>query len=386
MKFNYYNPTRLIFGNGKVKETVDYIPKDAKNILIHYGSERMVEDGTIPDIIKKLKYRNIEYSLLGGVVANPRLEKVKEGIELVKNNGIDFILAIGGGSVIDSAKAISAGIAFDGDIWDMFIGKSEIPRTNLLPLGVVLSFPATGSEDSRGSVINNEETGEKRSIGSDYLRPLFSILDPELTHSLPSRQRFAGIVDMFSHILERYMEDNDDYGSMDYMSEGLMKNIIEMAYILKDDEQNNRALEEIMLSSTLAHNGILGLGRVQDWASHKIAHELSALYDAIHGETLSIIFPAWMEYVKDVNPKRFIRLGQEVFNLGDNIVPEDTIEAFRTFLKDIGMPIYLEDLNIDEDDIELMADKCTKYNEIGSFKKLNRDDIINIYKIASKPK
>lgn len=386
MKFNYYNPTRLIFGNGKVKETVDYIPKNIKKVLIHYGSNRMIDDGTIPEIIKKLKAKKIEYKLLGGVVANPRLQKVKEGIELVKDNDIDFILAIGGGSVIDSAKAISAGYNYDGDIWDIFIGKAEVLEENLLPLGVVLSFPATGSEDSRGSVINNEKTGEKRSIGSDYLRPAFSILDPELTRTLPRRQRFAGIVDMFSHILERYMEDNDDYGSMDYMSEGLMKNIIEMAYILKDDELNIKALEEIMLSSTLAHNGILGLGRVQDWASHNIAHELSALYDSIHGETLSIIFPAWMEYVKDVNPKRFIRLGQKVFDLGEDIAPEDTIEAFRTFLRDINMPIYLEDLKIGEDDIELMADKCTKYNDIGSFKKLNKKDIINIYKIAAKSK
>ncbi|MDO5725355.1 MAG: iron-containing alcohol dehydrogenase [Tissierellia bacterium] len=382
MKFNYYNPTRLVFGAGRIKETVDNIPKGVKKVLIHYGSERMRKDGTITTIQAEMKHKGIESILFGGVVANPRLSMVKQGMEIVKRENIDFILAVGGGSVIDSAKAISAGHAYDGEIWDMFIGKAEVPEKGLLPLGVVLSFPATGSEDSTGCVINNEITKEKRSIGSDYLRPVFSILDPNLTLSLPDRQTFAGIVDMFSHILERYMVNDDEYGLMDTMSEGLMRSIIKAAYILKDDSKNLWAREQVMISSTLAHNDILGLGRDEDWASHRIGHELSALYDAIHGETLAIIFPAWMEYVKDINPNRIIRFGKEVFRLGEDTTVEETIKAFREFLKDIGMPLYLKDLNIGETDIEEMAKKCTLYGDVGTFKKLNCTDVENIYRLA----
>lgn len=381
MKFDYENRTKLVFGAGRVDELKNYIPEKYKKILLHYGSDRIKNSGLYDRCKNQLLELNKEVFDLGGVVPNPRVALVREGIELCRKEEIDLVLAVGGGSVLDSAKAICAGINYDGDVWDLFTNKSDLPD-EVLPLATVLTFPATGSESSTSSVVNNEETNDKRGIGGEELRPVVSILDPELTLSLPDRQTFAGVVDMFSHILERYMVDDDNFGAMDEMSEGLMRTIIKCAYLLKDDGQNMWAREQIMLASTLAHNGILGLGRNEDWASHKIGHELSAIYDTIHGESLAIIFPAWMEYNIDINPERLIRFGVKVFNLPDDVSAQATIETYRKFLKDIGMPIYLKDLSIGDENIARMAENCVKFGPVGSYRKLNKEDVLSIYELA----
>lgn len=381
MIFDYYNKTKLVFGPDRVDQLKDYMPKDIKKVMIHYGSDRIKKSGLYDRVKKQLEELGIEIVDLGGVVPNPRLSLVKQGIDICRKQGVDMVLAVGGGSVLDSAKAICAGVYYDGDTWDLFVGGVALPE-KILPLATILTFPATGSESSESSVINNQETGEKRSISGDSIRPLFSILDPLLTLTLPDRQTFAGIVDMLTHIFERYMVDDKDYGAMDEMSEGLMRTIMQCAYMLQKDPQNIWAREQVMLAGCLAHSGILGLSRDEDWASHRIGHELSAMYDTIHGESLSIIFPAWMEYNMDVNEDRFRRFGMEVFGLPADLDSVDVIRAYKAFLKDINMPTSLKDLGIGDDKLGEMAENCVRYGRVGRYKVLDKEDVLEIFKIA----
>lgn len=381
MKFDYSNKTKLVFGPGRVNELKNYVPEGHKKVLLHFGSDRIKKSGLYDRCKKDLLELGLEVFDLGGVVPNPRACLVRQGVDLCRKEDIDLVLAVGGGSVLDSAKAICAATHYEGDLWELFVASAELPE-KILTLMTVLTFPATGSESSTSTVINNQETGEKRSLAGDQLRPAISILDPELTLTLPDRQTFAGVVDMLTHIFERYMVDDSNYGAMDEMSEGLMRTIIKAAYMLKKDPQDMWAREQIMLASTLAHNGILGLGRNEDWASHRIGHELSAIYDTIHGESLAIIFPAWMAYNKDVNPDRFRRFATKVLGLPKETKVEDIIAAYKSFLKDLGMPVCLKDIGIDGEKLEEMAEKCVKYGKVGAFKVLDKDDVLEIYKIA----
>ena len=383
--FYYYNPTKLSFGKDSVGFLGKLLSKENKRILLHYGGGSIKRTGLYDQVMDILKERNLEVYELPGVVPNPRLGLVREGIQICKEKDISFILAVGGGSVIDSAKAIAAGAKYDGDVWDFFTKEAFVEEA--IPLGVILTIPATGSETSNGSVVTNEDGMLKRSFNSDLVRPEFAILNPELSMTLPDNQTFAGITDIISHVLERYFTHTENVDLTDNLCEGTLRAVIKNSYRLKEDPQDYAARAEIMQSGTIAHSGLLGLGRADDWSSHKIGHEISALYGTTHGVTLSIIFPAWMKYVYKENPARFARFAVEVFGIApddksDEELALEAIEAFENFLRDIGMPTRLKEIGVSSDRFEEMAKKCVLSGPIGQFKVLNEEDIIKIYQLA----
>ncbi len=293
--FSYDNKTTILFG----KDTQFNVGKEIKpygqKVLLHYGGGSIKKSGLYDSIIKILKHDNLEIFELGGVKPNPRLQLVKEGIEICKKNNIEFILAVGGGSVIDSAKAIGIGSKYDGDVWDFYLGKAEINAT--IPLGVILTIPAAGSESSTGSVITNEDGWYKRSAGSTLIRPKFAIMNPEITYTLPNYQTACGATDMMAHVFERYFTNEKEVDFTDELCEGTIRSIMRNAKIAIKEPNNYGARANLMWAGTIAHNGLLGTGRIDDWASHNIEHELSAIYDIAHGAGLAIIFPHWMKYV-----------------------------------------------------------------------------------------
>lgn len=383
--FYYYNPTKLSFGKDSVGFLGKLLSKEHIRILLHYGGGSIKRTGLYDQVMDILKERDLEVYELPGVVPNPRLGLVREGIQICKEKDISFILAVGGGSVIDSAKAIAAGAKYDGDVWDFFTKEAFVEEA--IPLGVILTIPATGSETSNGSVVTNEDGMLKRSFNSDLVRPEFAILNPELSMTLPDNQTFAGITDIISHVLERYFTHTENVDLTDNLCEGTLRAVIKNSYRLKEDPQDYAARAEIMQSGTIAHSGLLGLGRADDWSSHKIGHEISALYGTTHGVTLSIIFPAWMKYVYKENPARFARFAVEVFGIApegksDEELALEAIEAFENFLRDIGMPTRLKEIGVSSDRFEEMAKKCVLSGPIGQFKVLNEEDIIKIYQLA----
>ena len=293
--FNYKNGTEIIFGKNTEEKVGSEIKKYTNKVLLHYGGGSIKASGLYDKVVSSLKEANIEIVELSGVKPNPRVSLVREGIELCRKHNIDFILAVGGGSVIDSSKAIAAGVNYDGDVWDLFIG-TPIKHT-CLKLETILTIPAAGSETSPGCVITNEDGWYKRSCGHQSLRPVFSILNPELTFTLPKYQTSCGIADMIAHILERYFTNEKNVDLTDRLCEATLKTIMENALRLNVNPNDYNARAEIMLSGMIAHNDSLSMGRVGDWATHDIEHELSGIYDIAHGAGLSIIFPAWMKYV-----------------------------------------------------------------------------------------
>lgn len=379
--FYYYSPTKLSFGKDSVEGLASLLANDHKKVLLHFGGGSIKRSGLYDKVVSILKGRNLEVFDLSGVEPNPKLSLVKQGIELCKENGIDFILAVGGGSVIDSAKAIAIGALYEGDIWECFEDESKVEKA--LPLGVILTIPATGSESSPSTVVTNEEGMLKRSLDSDLIRPEFSILNPELTLTLPDNQTFAGITDIMSHVFERYFTQTDNVDLTDKLCEATLKSVISNAYKLKENPMDYHARAEIMLSGTIAHCGILGLGRSEDWASHRIGHEITALYGTTHGVTLSIIFPGWMRYVYKENPERFERFAVEVFGVSredksSEEVALEGIHQLEDFLKAINMPISLSEINVTTNKFELIAKKCTNGGTVGRFKELNEEDVMNI--------
>lgn len=383
--FYYYNPTKILFGKDSVDGLGGLIDSNHKKVLLHYGGGSIKRSGLYDKVVDILNGKNIEIFILSGVEPNPKLGLVKEGIALCKENSIDFILAVGGGSVIDSAKAIAIGALYEGDIWECFEDETKVERA--LPLGVILTIPATGSESSPSTVVTKEEGMLKRSLDSDLIRPEFSILNPELTLTLPDNQTFAGVTDIISHVLERYFTQTENVDLTDNLCEATLKSVISNAYKLKENPMDYEARAEIMLSGTIAHCGLLGLGRSEDWASHRIGHEITALYGTTHGVTLSIVFPAWMKYVYKENLERFARFAVEVFGVSakEKSLEERALEGineFENFLKAIDMPVALSEINIDTDNFELMAKKCTNGGTVGRFKKLNEMDVMNILDLA----
>ncbi|NKF08652.1 iron-containing alcohol dehydrogenase [Clostridium gasigenes] len=388
INFNFENYTKLIFGKDKELTVGQEVKKFSNKILMHYGGGSIKNSGLYEKIVTSLKEANVEFIELSGVKPNPRLSLVREGIKLVRENKIDFILAVGGGSVIDSAKAISLGANYDGDVWDLF-EKGKNFEGSCVPLGVVLTIPAAGSETSGGTVITNEDGGYKRSTGDRTMRPQFAIMNPELTYTLPDYQTACGACDMFAHILERYFTNVENVGLTDRLCEGAMKNIIENAKKVLENGNDYAARAEIMLSGTIAHNDSLSMGRIGDWASHDIEHELSGIYDIAHGAGLAIIFPAWMKYVYKHDINRFAQFANRVFDVEIDLKDlEGTalkgIEALKNFFKEIGLPVTLEDANISDDRLEEMAEKRTENGTVGNFVKLNKEDVLNIYKLAIK--
>ena len=383
--FKFYSPTKIVFGESSVGQLGRLILDRYKRILIHYGGGSIKRSGLYTDIMNILKEYDCEIFELSGVEPNPKLGLVREGVNLVKEKDIDLILAVGGGSVIDSAKAIGFGSKYDKDVWDFFIGEAKVKET--IPVGVILTFPATGSEASMGSVITNEQGPYKLAVNNDILRPIFAIMDPALTLSLPDKQTFSGIMDILSHIFERYFTNTPDVDLTDFLCEATMKSVIKNAYILKKDPKNMAARSEIMLAGTIAHNGLLGLGREDDWASHSIGHELSAFYGTTHGRSLGIIFPAWMKYVYKDNIDRFVQFATNVFDVSMvRKTPEEValegIKSFISFLKDIEVPTTFDEEGLPTDNFERMAEKATGGGTIGGLKKLDKDDVVNIYNLA----
>jgi len=386
--FNFYSPTEFVFGKDEEKQVASLIKKyQGKNVLLHYGSGSIKKIGLYDKVIKSLKEASITPVELGGVKPNPVDNLVYEGIELCKEHDIDFILAVGGGSVIDSAKAIAAGVYYDGDFWDFYDGKARIEKA--LPLGTILTIPAAGSEGSSATVITKESEGLKRGTGGDVLRPKFSIINPELTYSLPFWHTAAGIVDMMSHIFERYLSKTKDVILTDRLCESTLISIMEAAKVLIDDPNNYEARATICWAGTIAHNGSLGVGRSEDWTTHGIEHELSALYDMTHGAGLAVMFPAYLKYVMDEDIDRFYRLAVEVFKVPSNHfkkreVALEGIEALKAFFKSIGMPVTLDEAGAKKEDIPKLL-KTMKINmgeTFGNYKSLTLDDAKKIYESA----
>ncbi len=383
--FVYQNQTKIIFGKKAELIVGDEVKTYGKRVLLHYGGGSIKKSGLYDTVIKALKEKNIEYVELGGVKPNPRLSLVREGIKICRDEKIDFILAVGGGSVIDSAKAIGFGAKYDGDVWDFFTGKAQIKDT--IPLGVILTIPAAGSEASTGCVITDENGWYKRSAGSSIIRPKFAIMNPEITYTLPDYQTSCGASDMIAHVFERYFTNERGVDFTDELCEATIRSIMKQVKICLNEPNNYEARANLMWAGTIAHNGLLGTGREEDWASHNIEHELSAIYDIAHGAGLAIIFPHWMEYVYEHDVSRFARFVNKVFNVEIDLNNLDStvkqgIKYLKEFYKEIGLPTTLKEANIEESRLHEMAKKATEYGTIGSFVKLNTDDVYNIYKLA----
>ncbi len=385
--FTFQNETKIVFGKRTELEVAKEVKKHANKILLHLGGGSVKKTGLYDKIIGELIKEGIEYIELGGVMPNPRLDLVHEGIKLCRDNDIKFILAVGGGSVIDSAKAIAIGVDYDGDVWDFYMGKRHPDK--MIPVGVVLTIPAAGSESSPSSVITKIDEELKKGLTAQVMRPTFAILNPELTYTLPSYQTACGAADIMAHIMERYFTNTKNVELTDRLCEAALKTIINNVPQAIDNPEDYAARAEIMWAGTIAHNDLLGTGREGDWASHQIEHEISAIYDIAHGAGLSIIFPSWMKYVYNHDIERFCQFAVRVWNVEyDFKNPEKTaiqgIDRLKQFFKSIGLPVSLADVNIDESRIEEMAEKCTGFETrtTGKFVKLSKDDVYNIYKIA----
>ena len=387
--FNFYSPTEFVFGKGRENESGRYVKKyGGTKVLIHYGGGSAVRSGLLDRVKASLDAEGIGFTELGGVQPNPRDTLVYKGIELCRNEGVDFILAVGGGSVIDSAKAIAAGVLYDGDFWDFYSGKHV---EKALPIGVVLTIAAAGSEGSGDSVITKEDGLLKRGTGSDALRSRFSVLDPELTQTLPAYQTACGATDIMAHVFERYFTNTREVEITDRLCEAVLLTMVKETPRVIADPDNYDARANIMWAGMVAHNGIVGVGRSQDWNSHGIEHELSALYDCAHGAGLAVIMPAGMEFVHSHDVMRFCQMATRVFGCQMNYEdPEVTalegIRRFREFLHSIGMPINLAELGAREEDIPLLVEKLGlgEDGRTWGFVRLSSEDVREIYSIASK--
>ncbi|MDF2698458.1 MAG: butanol dehydrogenase [Haloplasmataceae bacterium] len=384
--FIFDNKTTIIFGKDTQSQVGLETKKYGKTVLLHFGGGSIKASGLYDEVVHSLKKEGLKIVELGGVKPNPRLSLVKEGIKLCIDQKIDFILAVGGGSVIDSAKAIAIGAKYEGDVWDFFTGKAEIKVS--LPLGVVLTIPAAGSEASTGCVITNEDGWYKRSCGSVLIRPQYAIMNPVLTYTLPSYQTACGATDMIAHVMERYFTNELDVDFTDHLCEVTIKTIMKHTKIVLKDPSHYATRAELMWAGTIAHNGLLGTGRIEDWGSHDIEHELSGIYDIAHGAGLAIVFPAWMKYVYKHDVNRFVQFAHRVFNVDiDFNNPESTalegIHKLQSFLSEIGLPTSLKDVNIPSDRLEEMAKKATESNSLGNFVKLHEKDVLAILQIAA---
>ena len=375
--------TRLIFGKGTEKTVGENMKRLGNKVLFHhYGEGYIKECGLYDVIMDSLKEAGLEVIELTGVKPNPEVGLVRKGVEICKKEGIDCILAVGGGSVMDSAKAIGLGALYDGDVWDFFEHKT--PITQMLPLGVISTIPATGSEASDTSVMTNDDGQIKRHIADIILRPSFAILNPELTYTLPPYQTAVGGVDIFSHVVERYFTQEPDVDYTDRLCEATMKTVIENLPKVMENGKNYAARAEIMLAAPWAQNGLLGTGRIEDWGSHMMGHEISGIYNTAHGATLSIIIPQWMTYVYKENVVRFAQYAVRVWDADPALVNEKLalygIEKTKEFFRSVHVPVTLKEAGIDGSRLEEMAEKCCMNGPVGSFKQLYKEDVLAIYR------
>ena len=388
--FDWYAPTHIVFGRGTESEVSSLLKSSKCNrVLLHYGSGSVIRTGLLGKIKSSLENACIDYIELGGVVANPRLSLVYEGIELAKSKGVDFILAVGGGSVIDYAKAIAYGAAADFDVWDLY-DRKRTPES-ALPVGVVLTIAAAGSEMSNSSVITNENGGIKRGYSNNMVRPKFAILNPELTMTLPDFQTACGCTDIMMHTMERYFTSAGNMELTDGIAEALLRTVIKNALILVEDPKNYEARAEVMWAGSLSHNGLTGCGNGgDDFATHRIEHEISGMFDVAHGAGLAAIWGSWARYVLDDCLPRFKQFATNVWNVEDSgdcrEVALEGIARTEGFFKSIGMPISLNDFGFEITDevIDELADKCEKAvgGKVGAAKVLYRDDFKKIYRMA----
>ncbi|MBS4213393.1 MULTISPECIES: iron-containing alcohol dehydrogenase [Neobacillus] len=383
--FIFQNPTKLIFGKDQLQQLKVEVPRYGKKVLLVYGGGSIKRTGLYDKVVTILNEIGAEVFELPGVEPNPRITTARKGVEICKTEGIDFILAVGGGSVIDCSKLIAAGAKYDGDAWDIVIKKAFAKEA--LPFGTVLTLAATGSEMNAGSVITNWETNEKYGWGSAVTFPKFSILDPVHTYSVPKNQTIYGIVDMMSHVLEHYFHLTEETDFQDRMCESLLITVMETAPKLLEDLENYDHRATILYCGTMALNGILNMGYRGDWATHNLEHAVSAVYDIPHGGGLAILFPHWMEHNLKVKPERFKQLAERV--LGVNSEGKSAEEAglegirkLREYWNSIGAPARLADYDIDESKLDLMADRAMANGEFGNFTKLNREDCLAIYRAA----
>lgn len=386
--FVYNIPTKILFGQGQISKLGKEIKHYGNRVLLLYGKTSIKKIGLYDEILKYLKKDDIQIIELSGVDPNPRLKTVRKGAKLCVENNIDIILAVGGGSTIDCAKAIAAQSKYDGDIWtDLCVNKNFQLLKKALPVASVLTLSATGSEMNGNSVISNMEDGLKLSFSSDLVRPVFSILDPIYTYSVNKYQTAAGIVDIMSHIFEQYFSAETDGYLQNRLAEGVLKTVIKYGSIAYNNPKDYEARANIMWASSLALNGLLTYGKMStDWATHQMEHELSAKYDITHGIGLAILTPNWMSYVlNESNVHRFVDYANNVWGIyGDDKfeTAKKSIKETKKFFKSLNVPTTLSEIGIDSSKFEEMAKNCTKLNTIGSMKNLDSNDILNIFKMS----
>ena len=386
--FDFYSPTYFVFGRGREAEAGTYVKKfGGSRVLVLYGGQSAKRSGLLDRVLASLNGAGLHTAELGGVKPNPRSGLVYEGIDLCRKEGIDFLLAVGGGSVIDTAKAIAIGVPYEGDFWDFFSGK--VPE-KALPVGTVLTIAASGSEGSPDSIITNEKTLDKNSAEADCLRPCFSILDPALTESLPPYQTACGVTDIMAHAFERYFTNTEDVEVTDRLLEGVLLTMLHEGPRVMADPHDYGARANIMWAGMVCHNDMMGVGRKQDWNSHHLEHVLSALYDCAHGAGLAVVLPAWMEYVLPHDPARLAQFAVRVFGCEMNFAdPAETarqgIGRLRSFFRSLGMPTTLEELGAKAEDIPAMAaHRAEKPNgfPFGGFVKIQPADMEAILHLA----
>jgi hypothetical protein len=388
INFTFHIPTKIYFGKGEENRVGEYLKPYAKKVLLHYGSGSIKRSGLYDRVCTSLKKAGIDWVELGGVVPNPRVDLVREGIALCHKEGVDFVLAVGGGSAIDSAKAIAAGAVYDGDVWELF--QSAVPTGKALPVATILTIPAAGSESSKVSVISNEENLRKIGYHDEALRPKFSIINPALFFTLPKEQIAYGVADMMSHIFERYFTHTTHTDITDELCEGVLRAVIKNAVKVYGNPENYEAWCEIGFAGALAHNDLLGRGRAECWGCHGMEHELSAIYDVAHGAGLAVVTPFWMEHVWRLNPGIFAQFAQNVMGVAPHRDTETVIKTgiarLREFFARLGLPATLTDLGIPADRLEEMAKTTGAWfgeeKGRGGFKKLVWQDVLAIYEMA----
>jgi hypothetical protein len=385
--FEFCNPTKIVFGRGGEEKVGAEAAAYSKKVLLHFGGNSIKKSGLYDRVTASLKKAGVEWVELAGVKPNPRLSLVYEGVKLCKEHKLGLVLAVGGGSVIDSAKAIAMGAVIDGDVWDFYLGKGA--PVAALPIGTVLTLPAAGSEASTGTVITKEEGWLKRAVNSELIYPRFSILNPELAFTLPKFQVACGAMDISAHLMERYFTNVKNVAFTDRLIEATLKTIIRQAPLILKNSQDYDAWSEFMWAGTIAHNNLLNTGRVGDWASHDIEHEISGIYDVAHGAGLAVVFPAWMKHVLHQDLDRFVQWAVRVWNVEMDVfnpeaVAREGIARMETFIHSLGLGTRLGDLGIKDDRINEMADKCTDDNTrtVGNFVKLDREAVRKILRLA----
>ena len=389
--FNFFAPTRIVFGKNAEMQIGDLVAQqNGHKVLVHYGGGSAERSGLLDVVREQLKSHGIPFVELGGVVPNPLLSKVQEGISLCRREQVDFILAVGGGSVIDSAKAIGYGSLYDGDVWDFWAGKA-VPEA-CLPIGVVLTIPAAGSEMSSSCVITKDDGLLKRGINSDLCRCRFAVMNPERTYTLPPYQTAAGATDIMMHTMERYFSKYEDMTLTDAIAEALLRTVKDAALVVMEHPEDYRNRAQIMWAGSLEHNDLTECGTEKDFATHRLEHELSALFGVTHGAGLAALWPSWARYVKDKHLSRFVQFAVNVMGVENDFAhPDETAEkgicAIEDFYRKIGMPTNIHELlgrEITDDEIEVLVDKCSRGNTItiGAFEVLGADEMRAIYRLA----